>query len=231
MMIIYKTSNKVNGHYYIGKDQKNNPKYLGSGLALNRAIKKYGRENFIKEILEICNDKIVLAERERFWISAHNATQDPSSYNIASGGFGGNTGAYHKVGRSGPANAMYGRTRTEEEKLAQSKRSKEWMQTAAGREFQQRNIVRLNTNNPGKNKSTETKKRISESKKGKISRIAVYSLISPSSEQFEFYTKEKLTHWCKLLGHSVWTIERRLLHSMQPKSGSLVGWSASVKYS
>ena len=39
-MVIYKTTNLINGKYYIGKDIHNNPKYLGSGIALRKAIEK-----------------------------------------------------------------------------------------------------------------------------------------------------------------------------------------------
>lgn len=51
-MIIYKTTNIINGKFYIGQDSKNDPNYLGSGLLLNRAIEKYGIENFKKEMVE-----------------------------------------------------------------------------------------------------------------------------------------------------------------------------------
>ena len=44
MGIIYKTTNQLNGKWYIGKDEKNNPKYLDSGVLLEQAIKKYGKE-------------------------------------------------------------------------------------------------------------------------------------------------------------------------------------------
>jgi hypothetical protein len=30
-MIIYKTTNLINGRFYVGSDKYNNPKYLGSG--------------------------------------------------------------------------------------------------------------------------------------------------------------------------------------------------------
>jgi len=51
-MIIYKTTNIINGKIYVGKDESNNPAYLGSGYALKPAIKKYGKENFRKRSLK-----------------------------------------------------------------------------------------------------------------------------------------------------------------------------------
>lgn len=54
-MVIYITTNLINGKQYIGKDARNNPKYLGSGTYLIKSIKKYGKENFKKEIIEHCS--------------------------------------------------------------------------------------------------------------------------------------------------------------------------------
>ena len=90
-MIVYKITNTINGKIYIGKDTKNDPKYLGSGMLLAKAIQKYGKESFIKEIVEECNDPIMLAEREKFWISEFNSTNRQVGYNITDGGFGGDT--------------------------------------------------------------------------------------------------------------------------------------------
>lgn len=86
-MIIYKTTNMVNGKFYVGQDSKNDPSYFGSGLLINKSIKKYGLENFKKEILEYCNSKEELNNREKFWISELSATT--LGYNIANGGSGG----------------------------------------------------------------------------------------------------------------------------------------------
>lgn len=87
-MVIYKTTNIVNGKIYIGQDSKNSPTYLGSGTLLKKAIKKYGRKNFIKEILEQCENKNLLDKQEKYWIERLN-TQNPAiGYNIANGGEG-----------------------------------------------------------------------------------------------------------------------------------------------
>ncbi len=72
-MIIYKTTNLINGKFYVGKDASNNPNYYGSGLLLAKAIKKYGKENFKKEILEECQSLKDLNIREKYWIASLDA--------------------------------------------------------------------------------------------------------------------------------------------------------------
>ena len=93
-MVIYKVINKINGKWYIGKDANNRPYYYGSGVAIKNAINKYGKENFEKVILETCTDKTQLIEKEKQWISNTNAVIDPMSYNLASGGEGGDLSKY-----------------------------------------------------------------------------------------------------------------------------------------
>ena len=90
-MVIYKTTNLINNKIYIGKDKKNNAKYLGSGILLNNAIKKYGRENFKKEIIQECFSLNELNECETFWILKLKSFKREIGYNIALGGEGGDT--------------------------------------------------------------------------------------------------------------------------------------------
>ena len=89
VMIIYKTTNLINGKFYIGQDSNNNPEYYGSGTIFKQALKKYGKENFIKEIVEVCSTREELIEREIYWIKETKAQK--LGYNIADGGWGGNT--------------------------------------------------------------------------------------------------------------------------------------------
>lgn len=92
---IYKITNNINGKIYVGKRstiEKNleNDTYFGSGKILRLAIKKYGKENFTKEIIESCDTEIILNEREIYFISSINSFV-PNGYNINIGGKGGDT--------------------------------------------------------------------------------------------------------------------------------------------
>ena len=84
-MIIYKTTNTINGKIYIGQSIRNDENYLGSGYRLCLAINKYGRENFKKDIIEEC-ESYNLDEREIYWISYFNSTDEKIGYNILEGG-------------------------------------------------------------------------------------------------------------------------------------------------
>jgi group I intron endonuclease len=88
-MVIYKTTNLINDKIYVGKDKNNNPKYLGSGKLLLAALKKYGKKNFKKEILEDCLTIDELNKREIYWIEQLNATDRQIGYNLLKGGQGG----------------------------------------------------------------------------------------------------------------------------------------------
>jgi hypothetical protein len=95
IMQIYKITNLINNKIYIGKDTTSDPKYFGSGLLIKRAFKKYGSENFIKEVIDISDDYNELSKKEIYWISFYNSTDRKIGYNISSGGDGGNTLSNH----------------------------------------------------------------------------------------------------------------------------------------
>lgn len=87
---IYKITNSINGKIYIGKHETDSidDEYFGSGKILKLAIKKYGKHNFYREIIEYCSNSENLCSREIFWIKEINSFY-PRGYNINSGGKGG----------------------------------------------------------------------------------------------------------------------------------------------
>ena len=90
MHYIYRITNKINGKTYIGqhKYRKLNDNYMGSGVLLIKAKKKYGIENFEKEILEFDIPNVELAnDWEQMYILFERA-KGKAEYNIANGGQG-----------------------------------------------------------------------------------------------------------------------------------------------
>lgn len=87
---IYLTTNHINNKKYIGKHYGElDDTYLGSGINIQAAIKKYGIENFSKEILYISSSEEENREKEQFYIEQFNAVKSDNFYNIADGGQGG----------------------------------------------------------------------------------------------------------------------------------------------
>lgn len=87
---VYKTTNLLNGKFYIGKHQTENPNdgYLGSGKALEAAIKRHGRENFKKEILfDFPTQEEMDAKEKKILTEEFIASNQ--NYNMGVGGEGG----------------------------------------------------------------------------------------------------------------------------------------------
>ena len=87
---IYKTTNNINGKYYIGKHKTKNldDNYLGSGKILKNAIKKYGIDNFTKEYLFIFDNEDEMNNKEAELVSKEYVKED-TNYNLKLGGEGG----------------------------------------------------------------------------------------------------------------------------------------------
>ena len=135
---IYLTTNLITNEKYIGKHHGElNDSYLGSGIILQRAIKKYGKQNFKREILYISKDNEENNLKEVEFITKYNAIEDKTFYNLAPGGDGGDIfhslplekqkeiKAAAKIRNSGEKNGMYGKHHSEEtkEKLRQIDKS------------------------------------------------------------------------------------------------------------
>ena len=80
-MVVYCVTNKINGKKYIGSDSNNNPKYYGSGVNIKKAIKKYSKENFTKQIINEVSNAELMKELEEYWINYFDAYNNPMFYN------------------------------------------------------------------------------------------------------------------------------------------------------
>lgn len=85
---IYITTNTINNKKYIGMcsyKRKCWQTYLGSGKHLVRAVAKYGRENFAREVLAEAETKEQLIALELQYIRSHNAVNSDDYYNLVEG--------------------------------------------------------------------------------------------------------------------------------------------------
>lgn len=113
---VYKITNKSNEKVYIGKRCHKIPEkdhYMGSGSQIKSAIKKYGKENFKKEILQIFNTNDEAAAFESSLVTKE-FVESSLSYNMHEGGHGGfahinNNDTYLEVKRRGGRNSPIGK--------------------------------------------------------------------------------------------------------------------------
>ena len=97
MIGVYKIENKINKKVYIGQSIDINTRWYDHKRELNRnrhcnkhlqnSWNKYGENNFDFIIIEECTIEKI-DEREIYWISHYNATNDIYGYNITAGGQG-----------------------------------------------------------------------------------------------------------------------------------------------
>lgn len=148
MNVIYEFINKTNGKIYIGQakdfksrirchryhsksNKRNNPFYA--------ALKKYGWDNFIINIVEECDIQL-LNEREEYWIKEKNCLY-PNGYNLMKGG------------------RQYEMSEITKKKISDLRK---------GIKFSPEHIENLRKSHLGNKLSEETKRKLSEINKGRI---------------------------------------------------------------
>ena len=177
---IYLTTNLVNNKKYIGKHfGELDDSYLGSGLLLQKAVQKYGSQNFIKQILYISHSGEENNQKEKEFITAFNAVQSDEFYNLSAGGDGGDI--FHSLPlqrqqeirekarqkNKGENNGMYGKHHSEKTKEKLRNIDKSYTQTEHFRQTMSSVTQGPNNGMYGKHHSEEAKKKMSDSKKGK----------------------------------------------------------------
>ena len=126
----YMVTNNINGKVYVGSHSWSgegiDPNYYGSGIAITRAVKKYGKENFQVEVLyyydtvEECR-----ADEERI-LTEYNVRDCPHSYNLKNAAIGWDKGLKHsEATKRKMSQAQKGKTLSEEhkQKLIQAKKN------------------------------------------------------------------------------------------------------------
>jgi hypothetical protein len=85
--LVYLTTNLINNKIYVGVHSTYNLSdgYLGSGKTLRKAIKKYGKTNFVSTILHVCLTEDESLDWERFIVDSTFITSN-NTYNIKLGG-------------------------------------------------------------------------------------------------------------------------------------------------
>ena len=172
MYYIYRITNKVNGKTYIGQHKYKdlNDSYMGSGTLLARAKKKYGIENFAKEILyNNIQYKETADDVERFAIAKERAL-GKAEYNIADGG-GGVSGYKHsEANKDRMSESHKGKKLSDEtkRKLSEAKKGKTpWNKGKLGMKHSDESKKKMSEAKKGKKFSEEHRRKLSEAKKGK----------------------------------------------------------------
>lgn len=82
---VYKITNKVNNKVYIGISSKGASARFrehiyaaehGSPYKIHKAINKYGKDNFLFEVIDFCNSWDELVEKEQYYISLYDSKND-----------------------------------------------------------------------------------------------------------------------------------------------------------
>jgi group I intron endonuclease len=151
---VYQTLNLINGKIYVGVHTSLvNPKkkfdgYLGKGTYLSKDILKYGKDNFRRTVIKICDSKEEAVELERSIVNTEFLSS-ANVYNIHRGGAGcvSHSEVSRKimsVSRKGSGNNMFGK---EHSKITKSK---------------------MSSSHKGKVIDTETRKKMGISKNGSL---------------------------------------------------------------
>ena len=168
-MYIYKITNNLNGKIYIGQtvvdittrfNEHCRPSKCNTPI--DRAFKKYGRNNFSVEVLAETDNIDTLNELEIHYIKYYNSTNAEIGYNICEGGKG-TMGYRHrpesckKMSESrmgifvGEQNPFYGKHHSDEQRAKWSKERKgrrltdEWKQNLSKTSPRKRAVICITT--------------------------------------------------------------------------------------
>ena len=180
MHFIYRVENKVNGKLYIGQTicpnnrrKQHFSKTFHGNPALDRAVLKYGRENFDFSIIEELETLKEANLQEHYWVSKLG-TLVPSGYNLKEGGDAGGpdspqTKEKKRQSKLGQRNHFYGKEHSDEskQKISLAKIGVSIQLSNEDRKRRKDQMIRMNKSRIGKNLSLEQRQKISMSVRGR----------------------------------------------------------------
>lgn len=167
---VYKITNLLNNKIYIGVHSTDdlNDGYMGSGRAITNAIRRYGVENFKKEIL-VDFETAELAYRLEKMLVDEKFIKRKDTYNAMVGGVGGDTRSGKRPSeetRRKMSESHRGKTHSEETRKKLSESNKGERHPFFGKRFSEETRRKMSEAHKGKRFSEEHRKKISETKKG-----------------------------------------------------------------
>jgi NUMOD3 motif len=177
--LLYEITNLVNGKTYIGQHITKNigDGYMGSGKLIVAAIKKYGKENFKKEILLYAKNEIALNFFERALVTPEFCELN-TNYNLREGGGSKGRMSKESIFKCHNTRKLNGTNRVSSEHKAKisatmkgRKLSSDWKAKISsalkGKKKTSEHIANLSAARTGKKCSFETKMKISLAGKGR----------------------------------------------------------------
>jgi hypothetical protein len=162
--LLYEITNLVNDKNYIGQHTTNNVEdgYMGSGKLITAALKKYGKENFKKEILLYAKNEVALNFFERSLVTPEFCALE-SNYNLREGGGYGGKHSQETINKILATKKAWS---LEKKAEVTSKISAAHIGIKRGPHSPETK-VKISAGNKGKKLSLETKAKLSQAKKGK----------------------------------------------------------------
>lgn len=177
-MFVYLIQNKINGKKYVGQHVGDNLDvywdrnvwlaengYEGKRL-LYRAIRKYGRDNFIVRPLVIVGSKEELDYYEKELIKVWNLCDPQKGYNLTQGGGGSWGYCPDEETRAKMSRSRIGKKMSEENRLKFIERIK-GNKFALGRKMSPEHFQKIIETHLGAKRTEESRKRMSDAHKGK----------------------------------------------------------------
>lgn len=210
-LCIYKVTNVQNSKVYVGKTEALLILRIrrhcaevrkGTNRYLYDAIRHYGWDAFLVEVIEICSSKEELDEREIFWITTLKTTDKQFGYNMTEGGEGG------------------GFTSEALKKSADKRR---------GKPISDEVKKKISDGNKGKTNpiSQETKKKISATLTGRMPPKPIHEIMKgkPGARLGAKHTEEaKALMSFHQTGHPRWTDEQKKKMSIDRKGVGNAFW-------